>query len=195
MCYDNNEMSDSVNKDYDDVAKYVEKKVNDSDVRRLIADFAILWNMYENEFYESDHNMYNIRNIVNNLKLCDEDKSRIDYLYFELLGYLNHRGYVNSNYEIDYERIKNSFYFRIKVKDELGNVINSGEIYESQLKRILNSVNPIDRLHFMLVIIARVRNNMFHGLKDISELKDNKQLFMTCNKVLKLVLDVNNVRI
>lgn len=184
-----------MNNNYDHIKKYVADGVGDEDTQLLISDFAILWNEYEDELYSKEHHIKSISKVVYRLNIDEEFENVINRLFDDLKGYISSKsGYV-------FEKIVNAYHILIKepLKDEYGNIqyykdgriIYRGEIYEEELKRIMFSEDVNDKLYFLLLIVGRVRNNMFHGIKGISELKTQKKLFMTCNEILKLVLDIN----
>ena len=54
----------------------------------------------------------------------------------------------------------------------------------------LNDFNEI--FLFLMLIVGRVRNNMFHGIKQIKKLNEQKELFEICNNLLTLVLKITN---
>ena len=179
------------NNQYDEVREYVKGRVGDDNkVQLLIFDFAILWNIYEKELYATNHSISVIHDVLKELEFLDSDKENIDLLYWQLFDFLSRRGCTNSFGEIDYDNTCIYFNLRITKTDADGNIIQKGEISEYILKKIIKDKESIGRLNFMLIIVARVRNNLFHGLKDISLLKENENLFVICNSVLKLILDV-----
>ena len=174
------------------VREYVDNLINDEETKLLIFDFSILWNVYENDLYATEHSISKISRVLGNIKLSEDNKWEIDNLYYQLIRFLNFKDCLLSNNEINYEEFKHYFNFRIKKKDIDGNVVGAGEISEIQLRKVINSKNSVGKLYLLLIVVSRVRNNMFHGLKDVSELKYNKELFLLCNKVLFLILDIKN---
>ena len=171
-----------IEEEYDHIRIYIDNNVGDSETQLLISDFAILWNEYEDELYNKEHHIRNIPGVIRKLNII-KCTSQINKLYDRLLIY------INNKMNFDYETIVRNY--NIMIKDSVNNnSTHSGEIYESTLKRIMFSDKLKDKLHFMLVIIARVRNNMFHGEKEIQLLKQQKELFKICNETLKMVLDM-----
>ena len=187
-----------MNSNYDYIKKYVEDGVGDRETQLLISDFAILWNEYENELYDKEHHIKSIPRMIYRLNIDDEYEKSIENFFYNLKEYISFK----SGYAFD--KVVDAYHIWIKepLKDDFGNVqyykdgktIYIGEIHEEELKRIMFSEDVKDKLHFMLLIVGRVRNNMFHGIKDISDLKTQKKLFMACNEILKLVLDINRGR-
>ncbi len=180
--------------EYDHIKDYVKNSVGDEETQLLISDFAILWNEYEDELYDKGHHIKSIPKMINTLKINGYYSNRIEKLHKKLLDYIKSRN------EYDYDKLVNGFNILIKepvfnsdgsIKHyDDGNIVYQGEIFEDKLKEIMNSNKICDKLYFMLLIVARVRNNMFHGLKGIYDLKYQKELFRTCNEILKIVLDI-----
>lgn len=177
-----------MNGSYDHIRKYVSNKVGNEETQLLVSEFAILWNEYENELYEREHHIKNIGYVVKKLSISDDYILKVDELYWKLFKYLADSGYVNRDGKIDCDKIEQGFNLQVKDNTE-DNEYYCG-IYKTKFIKILNSRETVDRLHFMLVIVARVRNNMFHGLKDVNQLSTKDKLFVICNEILKLVLDI-----
>ncbi len=189
-------------REYDHIRNYIVRCINDKDdeTRLLISDFAILWNLYEDELYNKSHSIKKIPNVLSNLNIGN-DGEKIIQLYNKLVIYISNKmefkyDSIVRNYNILIKKpiIKNGevqYYDAAKTRI----MYTPGEIKEDILKRIMHGEDLKDRLYFLLVITARVRNNMFHGEKDISNLKNQKELFKICNETLKLVLDMrrNNI--
>lgn len=183
-----------MNDDYDHIRDYVVKSVGDDETRLLISDFAILWNEYEDELYNGEHHIKSIPRTLKRLNVeIDSFENKISNIYFRLVNYIKSKG------EFSFDGIVRGYNVILRepviengkiLKYDNGEIIYRGEITELNLKRIINSDMPVDRLHFMLFIAGRVRNNMFHGSKGIYTLKEQKELFKACNETLKLVLDI-----
>ncbi len=180
------------NEGYDHIRKYIDGCVNDKEVQTLISDFAILWNQYEDELYDREHHIKDIPKVINNLDISKYETT-INELYKRLIEY------IKSKNKYDYYSIIESYNILIKVPlirnhqvqyYNNGDIVYTGEISEEELKKIMVSDKLEDKLHFMLLIIARVRNNMFHGRKAIYNLTGQKNLFRVCNETLKLVIDM-----
>ena len=162
------------NNEYDQIEKYINSTGIDDNTRRLISDFTILWNRYEKELYNNSYSPKKLRNTI----------EKYNYSYCSIL--------ISNCFE---EMTK---YIEKKTKysaDELSSYFNmrSNDIKRDELERIMNGKNDIDKLCFLLLIAARVRNNMFHGLKELKELNNQRKLFEICNIVLKMVLDAKSL--
>ena len=180
------------NDGYDHIKNYVKNSVGDEETQLLISDFAILWNEYEDELYDREHHIRDIPKVISTLNIFKYIE-RINELYERLIKYIK----LRSN--LSYDSIVNNYHILIKeplIKNgeiqfyRNGDIVYTGEIFEDELRKIMKGELLEDKLHFMLLIIARVRNNMFHGRKEIYSLKEQKDLFKVCNETLKLVSDM-----
>ena len=58
------------------------------------------------------------------------------------------------------------------------------QIIEQNMKQFIDNTKP-NNIPGCLLVIYRIRNNMMHGLKDISELDEQFELFQAANGVLE----------
>ena len=175
--------------DYDQIKKYIEADV-DSDVRLLISDFAILWNNYEkylfsdsrgNPFYRFSRMMYGEGNrlavidiVLKNMTL--EYETKISSIYDRFLIYFKRK-----DGDFNFNSFKESFSIR------------KGDISDEELKNIIDNSNLRNKYLLLMLMVGRVRNNMFHGIKMVSDLNNQKELFEICNRLLTLSLAITNM--
>lgn len=57
-------------------------------------------------------------------------------------------------------------------------------------EELLYSNETKDKYLFLLLVVGIVRNNMFHGIKDLRSLNEQKELFEICNKILTMTLSI-----
>lgn len=163
----------------DNIQLYIEKCL-DEEIRLLISDFAILWNKFENDFFEQNYHFCKFEDKV----LCRIDIKNIDLkkkiytLKDELFIYFESRGIDTP--PISSEKIICNYNIRIP-----------NDITKNRLDEIIKCEGTKNTLMFIMLIVGRVRNNMFHGIKDIGDLPKQRQLFKICNEVLKLMLERN----
>ena len=156
---------------YDYINEYINERVNrDKEARELISDFALLWNQYERTIFDGYHHIRDVRNKIDvmNIRILD-----VDNLLRRFKKYLKYR-----NIEYKSEYIKEAY--RIKYNENFS---------RAYFEHIMKSKEIKDKLEFLLIIIARVRNNMFHGTKGPWELTEQKELFRICNETLMKVLE------
>ena len=82
-------------------------------------------------------------------------------LYDRFEKYLKSR-----NIKFEYEDIKRAYSIRIKND----NPERKGDLYRNQLEEAINNKSSIDKTYLLMIIAAKIRNNMFHGTKGPWEL-------------------------
>lgn len=169
---------------YDHITDYIDGRVQDDEVRMLVSDFAILWNQYERALYMGEHHIGAIKRILRSYAII-KDIPNLDELYNRFLDYLKYR-----NIQFDYDGIR--FAYGIRIKDN--SLDNSGDIYRNQLEQAISRKDLESKAYLLLLITAKVRNNMFHGNKGTWELKEQKELFRICNEMLMAVLEITNLK-
>jgi hypothetical protein len=55
--------------------------------------------------------------------------------------------------------------------------------------KAINNKGSFAKTYLLMIIAAKIRNNMFHGTKGPWELKENKELFKICNELLMCILE------
>ena len=180
---------------YNHIRSYVNNLVDDSDTRELISDFAILWNLYEKELYQNGHDVWKIRHLLKKYNFSQTNKDSIECLYKRMYNYLLEKRYVDFELKIDIKRLIDGFNIRIINRSVDGKIIKNGDIEFCKLNKLVTSNYYIDKLNLILIIVSRVRNNMFHGLKEVKDIIGNKELFVICNQTLKFMLDMKDNRI
>ena len=131
-----------------------------------VGRFSILWNMFENENFENN---------VNENKLRDVDWLSPSKHFQKLAKVLKNRSELHG------------FDYREYIEESLS--LGNGLRPDSKTL-ILNFMNS-DGKEFLvggLLAIYRIRNNMFHGLKEWVDLDNQIELFAAVNKVLEEIL-------
>ena len=168
---------------YDHVDEYINSRVTDKDTRLLISDFAILWNQYEKALYDGEHHIGRIKSMIENHYEITQIEN-LDDLYNRFLKYLESR-----NTPFNYNGIINAY--NIRIKSELG---DKGDLLAKDLENAIYVKTSFSKIHLLLIIAAKVRNNMFHGTKDTSKLDKQKELFKICNELLMSILEITNLK-
>jgi len=52
-----------------------------------------------------------------------------------------------------------------------------------------------EKYYLICYLVYRVRNNLFHGIKELSDINRNRDLFIICNDALNLILNMLNIYI
>lgn len=165
-----------INSEYNQIEKYI-RKVLENETRLLVSDFAILWNKYENSIFNNNYNPRRINEkVLEKIKKDNNFEIKVNSLYESFCEYLQ------------YKKIKFNTYDIIRKFS-----IRENDISVEELNFIINSDEYKDKLKLLLIIIGRVRNNMFHGIKLIIDLNTQKELFRISNQILFLVLMNRNL--
>lgn len=142
----------------------------DSD-RRAIFDFSFLWTLFEAQ-------------IMDNFARADRIRDRIDAwaaegtleaeLYDAELAYFRHR------YFADGELTHHFPHLRLRAAD-----------HSDLVEAVMTGSNddPRDRMVALLMIVWRLRNNLFHGAKWAYQLRDQRANFTHANAILMRLLD------
>ena len=157
----------------------IDKRINeilDNDTKSYILNFTILWNLYEHFAFDTNYCPKKIEEkVITKINYDGAFRAEIDTIFLEFKEYLKTRNIELNSYSL---WISFGFNCKDKKKEQL-NILND----------IINFTQEFDKLYLMLLIIGRVRNNMFHGIKSICDLNMQKNLFLISNKVLTLTLD------
>lgn len=134
-----------------------------------IGKFAILWNCFERDFFNYRCNPHRIIHSYDNIYI-DKDKQ----IFFANI--LNKR------------RLQFDFGIDEYVEEGLhpSNSNNSTSESTKLMKKFIEYPSEDNRCGCLLIIL-RLRNNFMHGLKDISELDEQIELFQAINSVLESV--------
>lgn len=139
--------------------------------RRAIYDFAFLWSLFESQIMENFARADRIRERVD--AWSADDTLGAD-LYDEELAYFRNRYIVDG-------ALSNHFpYLDLRKSDH-------PELVQAVVEGANN--DPRDRMLALLMIVWRLRNNLFHGAKWAYELRDQRSNFIHANSVLMRLLD------
>ena len=139
--------------------------------KELLLDFTIFWNLIEcyifNENFVNNYNRNSICDQVAN-DLYSSCREKIIYIIDLLDNY-------NSKYKfLDLQYASYGF-------------IKSGLSYQEFID-IYNSDNMINKTKLLIYYCYRVRCNLFHGIKDVGELKNQNLLFFALNTLMSTIL-------
>ena len=175
--------------DYDHIKEYIAASI-DEKTRLLVSDFAVLWNRYESELFDSNYTFNKLKktNGVFDTKIKDKInenvKKRVKSCYDRFIWYLSETRRYNVN---DAHVIADAFNIRIHGNNDVkGYEFDNYDDFEK-----LYRTPFIEKKYlFLLLIVGRVRNNMFHGIKNVYFLDERADLFKICNEILTLTLDI-----
>ena len=144
------------------------QRVN-NDIVTEIGKFAILWNHFEHFYCNNKHSLAKNINIVADSIKIDEEKMNI------------FREALNNRME---SRFENTITYVSQGLHPTGSNKSSKE-NKLYMEKFINNDNNQNNIIGCLLVIGRIRNNMMHGLKDISELNGQLELFQSINGVLE----------
>lgn len=173
---------------YYDIKDYINNNI-DEDIRILISDFTLLWNAYEGYLYNTRYKAIYIMAMINRRKNVFNDNSDlIDSFYNRLKKCcINKYGYFSAS-----TLYKN---FSMNISDIFKKDDNNIYTEKDAIQKLDNHISmddSINKLYIMLLIVGRVRNNMFHGIKLIKQLDQHEEIFNISNDILAFVLSATN---
>lgn len=132
-----------------------------------IGKFAILWNLFEHDWCSNNCNPRRIREVANRISIDSEKQAC-------LANVLNKRRSWFQQLEADY------------VRDSLhpGNARKSSEEDMEIMSQFMQQTG-VDLTCGCLLVLHRIRNNLMHGIKIVSELDGQIELFQAANAVLE----------
>lgn len=147
----------------------------DEEKLKSIFYFTLVWNIFEkeccNKFAKID---------IHPMQLSNEYSERIDITLLEsIFQYFKDR-YIEDSEETEIFR---------DFKFDRNNNENQYKIY---VKEILLSESPTTKLKIiaLLYIAFRLRNNLFHGEKQVERLYDQNENFKQINNLLMAIIDI-----
>ncbi len=151
---------------------------------KSVLRFAIFWNLLEADpWFKNYVSLWKLENsdlhtrIINNLS--EEEKSSLNYCIF----FFSERYHIWNDYNLgcrDYEDSKWGEY--------QGKLQEIKEEQDETTKQQLIQKNMKEYLKICLFIVYRLRNNLFHGIKQLSDLSQQNKLFNVVNRFLSLII-------
>lgn len=143
-------------------------EINDNTIMEL-GKFTVLWNMFEENFCSNNCNTSKIKEVASEILLNDEAIK-------EFADVLNKRRGLFQQEIIDY--IKTGLY---------PNGAHQGKDEDNEMMQQFMKQNGEYINYGCLLTINRIRNNLLHGLKCVSELDNQIELFKAVNKILESI--------
>ncbi|MCP1471945.1 hypothetical protein J3E64_003660 [Sphingobium sp. OAS761] len=139
--------------------------------RRAIFDFAFLWSLFEAEIMEANARADRITEKVD--AWAAGDIMGAD-LYDAELAYFRDRYFADDELTYHYP------FLNLRKSDH-------SDLVEAVIRGANN--DPRDRILALLMIVWRLRNNLFHGAKWAYQIKGQRENFTQANAVLMRVLE------
>ncbi len=141
-----------------------------------IMHFSLLWSLFENKALKKNGSANHILSVVHKW----DAQNKLEFSRFEeALNYFKWR------YSQDDEQSTNQFKALFSGRNdnrELVKAVLSGE-----------KDDPADKVSALLIIVYRLRNNLFHGTKWDYELKNQKENFKYANLALMRALETHGI--
>jgi hypothetical protein len=141
------------------------------DERNAISTFSLLWSFFEDRIL---HNSGNARSICTAVDLWLQSGTLQPEFFDPELTYFRQRYFADGHLTGSYYQLK----LRNNDKPDL-------------VRGVINGSNndPRDQLAALLIIVLRLRNNLFHGMKWQYQLVGQRENFSHANAVLMKVLE------
>lgn len=150
----------------------------DYEQMKPILCFSLIWNLFETEACQRNATPKSIRESVNH---ANESNWLSTDKYKKFVSYFRERYYLADKMKFD------ELFDRLLLTDKA-----SQKVVEQALTA--NSDSLANTVYALLLIAHRVRNNLFHGNKDVSSLPQQADLFTTINALLTTYLeDIQNL--
>lgn len=130
-----------------------------------IKDFVLIWSVFEDK-------CFNTRFRIDKLDWFLQDKSLDFECFMEYLLYFRKRYIKDGSFTDKYQLHFRSQDNEILVQDVL----------------LWNTSDPKKLIAWMLIIVYRFRNNLFHWLKEFWKLDSQRENFIIANNLLKTIL-------
>lgn len=189
---------------YEESKEIISNNVKEN-IRLLIGDFSILWNLYEKYIIVVNRDEIKDKNAKLYDKNPDDMKVYQEEIHDFLIDKLKKENYLSSfNGSIVHNNF-NDLKDYLEENNKVNKLFNANNINEyfhisnrhrNEYKEVIDlfkrneyAWDDYDKLHLLLVVIYRVRNNMFHGTKIITKLNSEERLFIICNNIITMLLN------
>lgn len=161
-----------------DVTDWINSKLGsalDEKAIKSIKDFSLVWNIFEDRACDNNASLPALEKFIDRnsgfLVAADEIITNT-YEYFK-------KKYV------DKDKINLKFTFLNLNKSDNPAYVESTLLAESPSLK--------DRALTSLIIISRYRNNLYHALKDMTQIHEQKENFRIANRFLATILEVSGL--
>ncbi len=151
-------------------------RIKEEDIKSVL-HFALLWNMFESIGCNKSASIHTIQTFIENL-FTQSRLNESDFARF--LEYFQNRYITNG--------VTNTTFDSLKSSNEGTRERQARELAESVLKNKTTDVK--DKVLALFYIVYRLRNNLFHGVKNVATLKSQIDNFNVANETLATVLDL-----
>lgn len=172
-----NELNNKDKETLEQLISYLSCKEDVSNFKRkrgFVFNFALIWNLFEDQCMDNFARISEVDAFVENL-IIQNNLTIVDEIY----QYMSERYCQNSNY----------LYSRLLWR-------HSEQRIESFTESILQNPQSIakERIKAVLYVIFRLRNNLFHGEKDIVTINAQQETFVLVNRFLMDIIKLYKSR-
>jgi len=153
------------------------------DELKPVFGFCLLWNIFENEQCNKNANPTAILNCVDHAFINNAGSTFQRKRYTDCLGFFRRRYFSNGELSTEDENNNKLLddFFQNGKGQELRNIVRQAFARPSPELKII--------IHALLLLTYRVRNNLFHGEKELYKLPRQVDLFNAINRFLATFLD------
>lgn len=157
-----------------DEPNWISNKLNTNDIDQIssVINFSIFWNLFEKEYFDYD---YKPKKIEQMYLSHQQVLNTLNTETIEMLNFFCNRYYSGGVFTHFYDTLY------LRPADGIQNI-------ENVIQRI--DQNEVQIFKAIITIIGRFRNNLFHGLKDQTEIVDQNELFAFINSYLSKLIDL-----
>ncbi len=140
----------------------------DIDMLKFITEFYFLFSVMEMKLADGDFNLNKVDDIANHAVKKDKDAENLDQIY----NFLRGRYSNDKKHQVLMSERKNAIELYSKIAEE----IDEGD------------TSLVSKIKIILIVLYRIRNNLFHGAKLEHNLNIQNDLFTNLNNALKIIL-------
>lgn len=154
--------------------RYYPEDIDESKLKNIFY-FTLIWNLFEKECCNSDAKINS-----DPKEIAEKVYDRIETeLLDQVFEYFQNR-YVN-------EGKTNNLFENFK----FGKNGNDGKVYKEFVKdKLTEDSEQKNKVQALLYIAFRLRNNLYHGIKDVSKLYGQNENFRQINVLMMHIIDV-----
>jgi len=134
---------------------------------KSVKDFTLMWNIFDSVTCSTHFSIVRFEQILINQNY---DINR----FLPFLNYFKERYVVNNEFNNRFQHLN----FRNNDRKDLVKEVLLG-----------NNINEKEIILALIIIIFRFRNNLFHGVKDIQVIDEQRSNFENANEILKIIME------
>lgn len=156
---------------------FIKQNKISSEMIMELGRFSILWANFEWKYCETKCDETKIIQFIKDYKNIYNENDELKFFSKNFISALK-KYFINKSLSINKETIKNQLYSKgYQPQQEVMDVLTKNE----------NIIDEKTLFEGTFLICYRLRNNMFHGLKDLSEINNQLELFQKVNQLLNHV--------